>query len=144
MRGAGKTAEGRWGKNFSHPVISGTGYELPTSFKLANLPIGCNSFPVPEILSPKLMGSPGTCIESRRAHSGEATVSPPMLLGTPSPTSALPVHAKLGFCAGDPGAKLGFCAGDPGAELVLGVPRAELGLGVPGGQPALFCPRFSP
>jgi len=42
MRGAGETAQGRWGKNFFQPVISGTGYELPTSFKLANLPIGCN------------------------------------------------------------------------------------------------------
>ena len=65
-----------------------------------------------------------TSIESRRAHPGEATASPPMLLGTPSPSSALPVHAKLGFGGSERG--------------------AELGLGVPGGQPALFPRAFSP
>ena len=27
---------------------------MPTSFKLANLPIGCNSFPVPEIAVPEI------------------------------------------------------------------------------------------
>ena len=64
-----------------------------------------------------------TSIESRRAHPGEATASPPMLLGTPSPSSALPVHAKLGFGGSERG--------------------AELGLGVPGGQPALFPRAFS-
>ena len=65
-----------------------------------------------------------TSIESRRAHPGEATASPPRLLGTPSPSSALPVHAKLGFGGSERG--------------------AELGLGVPGGQPALFPRAFSP
>ena len=85
-------------------------------------------------------GSAG-CAGTEWAYLGEATPSPPILLGTPSPSSACSVHAKLGFCAGDPGAELGLGVprGRAGARRSQGpswgsaFPGAELGLGVPGG-----------